>query len=1118
VTEPRKRRTKTFAPRLARERRSPRRARAPGVPARGETAPAVVRPVRSGLPFRAGPRRGLGGPASGVEPAPRVTTPAVQRAPAGAPAAAAAPASLPSPVAPALARAGGGEPLRPSLRHRLEPQVGADLSTVRVHTGPSARSASRALQARAFTVGRDIWLGKGESPEDLALMAHEATHVVQQTARPPGHLAEPTIQRAATPSPKTWKEGKAEVDTENKKMVVPKLSVPKEKARRMRTRPIRLRNLNTDPAGTKKKMATGERETKQAGEWDKAARAGGANTHFDNLITDAQKKKQPLDIAGAPTYFFKTGRGKLYLIGEKAKIRDRALRPVWDDKGAEHFFDVDHVQEYQLMGPDVPSNYWLWDSAANQSSGSSIKNAIDQAIQGVLSDAKPTLARRTPTFAGVRKNYEVVFDSLKGDLGIGGQPDVYWMLDQVTSGKHLKPLKPMTEKDIDKVRGSDTELVIFTASTGGQRFSHSWKPNQTTFTGTLKYYDNFVLDEIVYNGDGTGVVHGTAFPSHPKIKSQPLEAKIAPMPAVMMGGYIDGRGIAAKLRSIEFKGLSPIEIDSAELVTGKGIVIRGRIKASVPPIQDTYIDLTIDGNDVTLSKTFSTDEIQIPGPVQVTGSSLTVGGGTKGIEVSGQVDFEIPRAGKGTLEGKGRSRGGFSIAGDFEFDPTLFDPPSKVSLTYSDGAVTGKGKLTLGKKRKLKGIKRASVEVEVEDRNWKALGEVEPDIPGVSEGSLEISFQEGKGLTIAGKLTLSGDIPRLKSGSIEARIEQRGEEWKVAASGSAALDIPGVQTASVDASYDDGEFTAVGNVAFEKGMLKGNVRAGLTNRPVGDDGKPAGEAAPGAKDLTPFGYGSVTLRIAPWLEGTIGIRLKPDGEVEVQGKIALPSALEIFPEKKLDKEIFSIGVDIPIFGVAVAGQRIGIFANITGSLSASAGIGPGELRDLNVEVTYNPADEAATRVSGGARFVIPAHAGLKLAIRGGIGAGIPVVSAQVGLEAAGQLGIEGAAEAAATVEWTPATGIKLDAYGRIFAEPKLKFTLSGFALVEADLVLTTVELYRENWQLASMELGSGLKFEVKFPVHYREGEPFNLSLSDVEFIVPKIDTTALLKNLMSQVV
>lgn len=988
-----------------------------------------------------------------------------------------------------------------------------------MHTGPAARSAGRALQARAFTVGRDIWLGPGESPDDAALMAHEATHVAQQSREP---RATPTLQRKPKPAQPTnedkWEEGKAEVDTKAKKMVVPKLSVPSQKSRRMTSRPIQLRNAKTDAAGTKAKAATGERGTKQAGEWDKAARAGGANAHFESLVTDAKKKKQPIDIAGTPTYFFKTGRGKVYLIGEKAKIRNRALRPVWNEQGSEHFFDVDHVQEYQLMGPDVPSNYWLWDSGANQSSGSRIKNAIDKAIQGTLDKAEPTLGTKTPTLDKVRGGYTVEFDSLKGNLSIGGSPDTHWMLSDVTSGAHLEKFKPMTEKDIEKVRGSDTELVIFTASTGGQRFSHSWKPNQTSFTGTLKYYDNFVLDTITYNGDGTGSVSGTAFPNHKRIKSLPLDAEIAPMPAVMKGGYIDGRRIAGKLRSLEFKGLSPIEIDTAQLVSGKGIVARGRIKASVPPIEDAAIDLSIDGNDVMLSKTFSGDEVKIPGPVQITGSSLTLAGNTKGLEVTGQVDFGIPRAGTGYLRGKGSTRSGFSVEGGFEFDPALFDPPSKVELAYAGGTLTGKGTLTFGKARKMKGIKSASVEVDIQDKLWKASGSVIPEVPGVSEGSLEVTLEEGKGLTIAGKLELSGDIPRLKSGSIHAKVEQAGEAYKLSAAGKAELDIPGIQAASVDAEYDDGSFTAQGKIGYEKGMLKGSIQAGVTNRPLGDDGRPAGAAAEGAKTLTPFGYGTVTLRVAPWLQGTIGIRLKPDGEVEVKGEIGLPSALDLFPEKKLEKELLSIGVDIPIFGVAVAGQRIGIFANITGSLSASAGIGPGQLRDLKLGVLYNPSRESETKITGSARFVIPAHAGLRLAIRGGIGAGIPVVSAQVGLEAAGQLGIEGAAEASANVEWTKATGLKLDALGHIYAEPKLKFTLSGFALVEADLVLTTVELYRQNWQLASMELGSGLKFEVKFPVHYREGEPFNLSLSDVEFIVPKINTTSLLKNLMSQVV
>jgi hypothetical protein len=80
-----------------------------------------------------------------------------------------------------------------SVREKVEPVLGADLSRVRVHTGRSANEAAKDLHAKAFTHKNHIWLGPDQSPDDLELMAHEATHVVQQDAAPTGPQ---TIQRA----------------------------------------------------------------------------------------------------------------------------------------------------------------------------------------------------------------------------------------------------------------------------------------------------------------------------------------------------------------------------------------------------------------------------------------------------------------------------------------------------------------------------------------------------------------------------------------------------------------------------------------------------------------------------------------------------------------------------------------------------------------------------------------------------------------------------------------------------------------------------------------------------------------------------------------------------------
>lgn len=78
----------------------------------------------------------------------------------------------------------GGDPLRPSIRRSLEGSFGVGLDSVRVHSDGQAQSTARDLSARAFTFGSDIFLGPGERPTDLCLMAHEVSHVVQQQAAP----------------------------------------------------------------------------------------------------------------------------------------------------------------------------------------------------------------------------------------------------------------------------------------------------------------------------------------------------------------------------------------------------------------------------------------------------------------------------------------------------------------------------------------------------------------------------------------------------------------------------------------------------------------------------------------------------------------------------------------------------------------------------------------------------------------------------------------------------------------------------------------------------------------------------------------------------------------------
>ena len=156
-------------------------------------------------------------------------------------------------------------------------------------------------------------------------------------------------------------------------------------------------------------------------------------------------------------------------------------------------------------------------------------------------------------------------------------------------------------------------------------------------------------------------------------------------------------------------------------------------------------------------------------------------------------------------------------------------------------------------------------------------------------------------------------------------------------------------------------------------------------------------------------------------------------------------------------------------------------------------------------------------MEGGARLHIPAHAGLRLFVRGSLGVGIPIVSASAGLEVGGALGLEGAVDAGVHVDWMPTRGLVLDAAGEIYVEPRFRFDITGFVLVEADLFITTVELYSKRWQLAAVEYGSGLRLGLRFPIHYEEGKPFEMNWSDVQFQIPDVSPRDVLAGLIEQI-
>jgi hypothetical protein len=87
------------------------------------------------------------------------------------------------------AASSSGAPLPGDLREKLGASLGADVSSVRVHTGAESAAAASAVGAKAYAVGQDIHFGEGQynpsSQDGLFLIAHEVAHTVQQAGSTP---------------------------------------------------------------------------------------------------------------------------------------------------------------------------------------------------------------------------------------------------------------------------------------------------------------------------------------------------------------------------------------------------------------------------------------------------------------------------------------------------------------------------------------------------------------------------------------------------------------------------------------------------------------------------------------------------------------------------------------------------------------------------------------------------------------------------------------------------------------------------------------------------------------------------------------------------------------------
>jgi hypothetical protein len=1058
---------------------------------------------------------------------------------------------------------GNGTQLPEDVRTEMESQFSHDFSSVCIHNDAAADALCKQLSARAFTVGSDIFFASGEyapnTQEGKRLLAHELTHVVQQGRGVTRQVMREVAETAAGSgifvghnSEGDRYEFNSNVSPGPQKLKISSVNVPRFK---MARHAELYAASNESPLYVRRQ----ERHTVQVRNWNRYFR--------NNAIPLAGIQNNTINENPTEFHVLQSTRVTgFYLFGNKRDLMKRFILPFWDDRHSASIppaagagpavpptttvteseddvddsgatFQVDHRLEDQLGaaadGTQKPlietpeQNYELLERGANGESGGLVDRYINERIRtaiglfsgnGISTDVRE-----------IRSQYSVAFTSAVSDSRAVPNENVFWSFADISAGQHLNGFRELSAADLAVIAPGTYAPKLFLSESGGLPVD---APNQA---GIDIFPRVTSIEALQISGDSaslrvnayrSGSSNETA--PHADYPNITLFFQKLPVGIPGLGNNLfrikrletiraasDPSSVTSAFNSISIPGLSPIRFTSVDLHPDRGFIARGKLLPSVPLFSRADIDVVVEGADVRIQKTFSAGELNVPSPFRIDGASVTLFASSQnGLGIQGDLSVSIDKIGKCDVSAELSTGNGLRLAGRFNFDEGLFNGiDASVNASFhrpnifdeNDHGHWSVGGQIIVPRGKISGIESATVNMSYSDEEgFSAHGEATLSVPGVENGTIDITHNEEEGMVIAGQFNLRQGRG-IRGGQISARVQEKpdGSGYAVTAHGEAQPDIPGVNS-NLIVDYNDGAFTAEVTADYSRGMLSGQIHAGVTNRTVNEDGTLA-ETPSENNELVVFGDGQLTIRIAPWLQGTAGVRFAPNGEITVIGEIGLPDQLEIFARREINRSIFSIAVQAPIFP--------GIVAEVGGGLSATAGIGPGVIDQLVLRVEYNPAHEEDTHITGDAHLRIPANAGLRLNVRAGIGLGITGASATGGLDIGGTLGIEGAAEAGVHVDWTPATGLDISAELAVHAQPSFTFDIGGYVSVRA----LGFEVYDNRWQFASYTFGSDYRFGIRLPIHYHEGEPFDISTDDIEFEVPDIDTNQLLRGLIARI-
>lgn len=420
-------------------------------------------------------------------------------------------------------------------------------------------------------------------------------------------------------------------------------------------------------------------------------------------------------------------------------------------------------------------------------------------------------------------------------------------------------------------------------------------------------------------------------------------------------------------------------------------------------------------------------------------------------------------------------------------------------------------------------------------------GSFDAQIPMLTTTAGTVTVRNGR---VSGQITLGKDnfpegLP-VRSGQITARLGEDGglgfsgnvradfgpagtadvaaaygpEGFAIA--GAADLTIPGLNPIHLTASYRDGDLEGSVRVPVDSGLLPGlsgdvEVRYGQgrwSGETVlsysADNGKLSGTvtvtvAQNEAGGIELGGTGQVTAQLMPGLQGTLTATILAQGGVDVSGEIVVTDPYQLFPEQRLDKELFSYAQNIPLWAILVAVIRV--------RAGVRAGIGPGVFRDIKVTGSYTLGSEESDpsfTISG--EMYIPAFVEGYVAFGAGLGLDVVLGSLTGGIEGVATAGLYGAISVVPELSYAGGDW-SIDGTATLAAGARLKLGLNAWAEVEA----LWITVWEQTWNLAEIVMPVGPDLALQAHMHYTFGQP---QAPELEFKTSDIDSERLISDAM----